>query len=241
MRAAPAALAATASIDLAIVKAAVALPFAAAPASPSPSAAAPVSPSPSAAPPPRAPALPGLAAVYARFGSTGSLDPEMVRAAAAAAALPFAPAEAPREAPLPLDAYPLERCAAIAASIARRKADKGAILERHQLTPEVWSALDAHWTEAVRKELGRGKTGLLSAYDAAYVAQLESERGDVTVEEYAALVVAAERGTETETLAKLDMPRGAMVRVQRVWMKKMAGDPALGRRVRAAVGEAAEG
>jgi hypothetical protein len=108
---------------------------------------------------------------------------------------------APAESPLPLSTHPLERCAAIAASVARRRAEKGAILERHQLTEEVWSRLEEHWAGAIERELGRGKSAMLNAFDTAYVAQLEAERGIVTVEEYAQLAVAAERRTENEVLA----------------------------------------
>lgn len=98
--------------------------------------------------------------------------------------------------------------------------------------------MERRWAEAIREAAARGKTSLLRAYDQAYVAQLEADRGAITVKEYARLVVAAERGTETEALAELGLPRGAMLRVQRVWMKKMS---ALGRQVREAVEAAREG
>ena len=46
-----------------------------------------------------------------------------------------------------------------------------------------------------------------------------------------------ERGTEAEkeTLAALDLPRGAMLRVQRLWLKQMAEDPERGKQVNEAI------
>lgn len=144
----------------------------------------------------------------------------------------------PVEPPLPLDAYPLERCAAITASVARRKGKRAAILERHELTEEVWARLERHWAEAIQKELGRGNAAMLHAFDAAYVGQLEEERGAIDAEQYARLLVAVERGGETEALAALDLPRGAMMLVKRVWGRRIAGSPALGKQVRRAVADA---
>ena len=137
-----------------------------------------------------------------------------------------------------LDGYPVERCAAIAASVARSRSDRAAILERNDFTEETWKAVERRWAGAISEEATRGKAGLLRAYDEAYLAQLEVERGPITVKEYARLVVAAERGTEPEALVELGLPRGAMLRVQRVWMKKMS---ALGRQVREAVEAEREG
>jgi hypothetical protein len=144
---------------------------------------------------------------------------------------PPAPAPTAEAAPagsdLPLDAYPIERCAAIGASIARRPADHAAILEDHLLTPERWTALDQHWALAIRKETGRGRAKLLCAYDGAYIGQLEAERGPIGVTEYARIVVAAERGAEGPTLADLGMPGAALLRIQRVWLRKIADDAIL--------------
>lgn len=158
----------------------------------------------------------------------------------AATPAPEPPAPEP-PAPLPLEAYPIERCAAIAASLARRKADRAATLDQCELDEELWEALDRHWAEAIRAAAARGKTAPLRAYDEAYVARLEAERGAITAEEYARILVAAERGTEKEALAELGLPRGALLRVQRVWLRRMGESKDLGRRVREAVEGAREG
>ncbi|MEP7120467.1 MAG: DUF2169 domain-containing protein [Byssovorax sp.] len=156
-----------------------------------------------------------------------------------------APALAPEVAPvapeppaLPLKAFPLERCAAIAAALAHRPPDRARILERHELSQEQWAALDEHWTAELRAEVDRGKTALLSAHDAAYVAELERLRGPIRVDEMASLLVAAERGQSDRALAELDLPRGALLRVKRVWLVKCAEDLPLGAAVRGAVEDA---
>ncbi len=136
---------------------------------------------------------------------------------------------------LPLARYPLDRCARIAASIARRRADTAAILDEHGLAPAMWTALDKHWAEAIAAEMSRGKARLLKAYDAAYVGRLEEERGLLEVRDYARLTVATERGTVAEVLFELDLPKGAVLRIQRLWLGKLTADPVLARDVRAAV------
>jgi len=126
------------------------------------------------------------------------------------------------EEPFCPDAFPLEKCAALTASIARAKPNKNKILEGEELTETKWEAIQAHWIDAIRQETKRGKKTLLDRFDQAYVAQLEKERGPITVEEYARLSVAGERGTQDEVLEELGLPKGAVMRVERVWMKKCA-------------------
>jgi hypothetical protein len=139
---------------------------------------------------------------------------------------------------LPLDRYPLERCAALAASIARRKQDKAGILERNDLSTDLWEDLKKHWDGEISKEIRRGRTDLFQRYDAAYVAQIEKERGPITIDEYARIVVGTERGAAHEILEELDLPRGAAMRVERVWGARLSRNGATGAEVRRVIGEA---
>lgn len=131
--------------------------------------------------------------------------------------------------------FPLERCAGITASIARRPAESGHILAEHELTPASWSAIEQHWSEAIRCELAKGRNALLRRFDEAYVAQLERERGAIKPIEYARLVVAAERGTVHEALVEMGLPSSAMIRVERVWIGRLVSDVVLSERVGAAI------
>ncbi len=112
------------------------------------------------------------------------------------------------------------------------------ILANHELVSGTWANLQKHWAAAIKDELRGGKTELLGSYDDAYVAQLEADRGTITVAEYARLVVAAERGLEQQTLAELALPAAAVPRLRRVWLRRTLADRDLARRIRRAIDEA---
>jgi hypothetical protein len=191
------------------------------------------------APPQGAPAMVGPLAtpeMYVRSVEAPP-PPEPALAVAPEPAPPPAP-EAPPAPALPLEAYPLERCAKISASIARRRNERAEILEAEELDLARWADLEKHWNDAIRAENARGKTALLGAWDAAYVARLEEERGPILSSEYALLVVAAERGHAERTLSELSLPRGAQLRIERVFLARTADDPELAAKVRRAIDEA---
>ena len=143
--------------------------------------------------------------------------------------------------PVPTDRFPIAACARLAASIARRRKKTAAILGEQELSVEGFTALEKHWAEAMSEESLRGKTSLLRAYDDAYVARLEDERGAITPREYARLVIAVERGGADAVLTELDLPRGAILRIQRVWLNRFAADAAFNKSVRAAMAAETEG
>jgi hypothetical protein len=145
----------------------------------------------------------------------------------------------PRSEEEPVD-VPIERCATIAASIARRPAEIAQILEEEKLDPETWAAIDKGWREAIREETKHGRKALLTLYDRAYVARLEEERGPIELEEYARLVLAAERGTLAEVLAEMMLPREAMVRIERVWLAKIMEEAGLAKLLRGSLRAARE-
>jgi hypothetical protein len=148
---------------------------------------------------------------------------------------PEAKETAPKTPALKIEEVTVETCGAIAASLARRKDEAAKILEERSISAADWKLVEKYWTEAIRKETDRGRMGLLRAYDAAYVAQIEKERGPITVEEYARLVVASERGGAAPVLEELRMPRGAFMRIERVWLDRLAEDDALAASVRKAI------
>ncbi|MBK8255739.1 MAG: DUF2169 domain-containing protein [Polyangiaceae bacterium] len=134
-----------------------------------------------------------------------------------------------------LAVFSVERCGAITASIARRKNQTNSILKENNLEAADWAELKKHWESAIDNETSRGKRGLLAAFDAGYVAQLENERGPLGVEQYARLVVAAERGMLADVLSELGLPRAAMMRIERVWLLRMAESAELDEASRLAV------
>jgi len=97
------------------------------------------------------------------------------------------------------------------------------------------TALRRHWDEAIREESHRGRADLLRAHDAAFVGQLERERGPITPEQYARLTIAAERDQRDQALAALELPREALVPIERVYLARTVQEPRIRARVRAAL------
>ncbi|MCC6558863.1 MAG: DUF2169 domain-containing protein [Polyangiaceae bacterium] len=148
---------------------------------------------------------------------------------------PAEPETAPGPEALPIEEYPIERCAAIAARLAHGKEERASILEAERLSPDRWTRLHRHWLDHVRAAEERGQMGPSALYDDAYVAALEAARGPMTPDEYARLLVATERGRRDEALAALDLPKSAFLRVQRVWLRRTATDAELGKAARQAI------
>jgi hypothetical protein len=88
------------------------------------------------------------------------------------------------------------------------------------------------------QERKRGKSAFRDAYDDAYIAQIERGRGPIQLEEYARLEVAIERCNAAPTLADLRLPRAALMRLQRVWLRKIMADASLITRLQQAVAAA---
>jgi hypothetical protein len=126
------------------------------------------------------------------------------------------------EAPKPTVASSIERCAAVAARLASPGADRAAILEAEELSPEEWEKEHVRWLGEITDELDRGKKKLLAAYDSAYVAAIEDLRGPIAAGEYARLSLAADRGEAAPVLAELGLPEHATSRIRRVWRARMA-------------------
>lgn len=139
-----------------------------------------------------------------------------------------------REPVFAIERFPLSRCAAISASIDMRRDEKLDILSEHGLTIASWKHVLGHWTNAIRAATQGGHMAPLASYDDAYVEQLERERGRIDEETYVRISVAGERGA-ADDLAELRLPVPALLRIQRVWLRKMAEDERLARRVRQAM------
>jgi hypothetical protein len=158
--------------------------------------------------------------------------------ASAPAAAPVVAAAAPAPA-APADPRSIERCAAIAASCARRPGDAAAILAENGLSEEEWDALEERWAEAIRRDAAQGEDLLQGTYDRAYVLSLERERGPITPVEYARLVLAQsrDRAALPRALRDMELPWGCAPRIRRVYEERMAADPKLAEAVRAAMSE----
>lgn len=137
--------------------------------------------------------------------------------------------------------FPVDRCGAITASLARTRSETSRILNENKLDPASWAEIETHWKQAISEGVERGDVSALAAFDAGYVAQLERERGPISAEDYGQMVVAAERGKLPQTLSKMGLPRGAMIRIERVILRRAQEDPALEEALNTAVVEARKG
>lgn len=141
------------------------------------------------------------------------------------------PAPAPDAPSAAASALSIERCAIISAELGDRRTPRADVLRAHSLTEAAWAAVDRHWMAAIAKETERGASELLSVFDAAYVTAVERLRGPITPEEYARLTVGVERGNVRPVLAELQIQRPALMRIQRVWQKRLADDQELAAKV----------
>jgi hypothetical protein len=136
--------------------------------------------------------------------------------------------------PRPED-FAIERCATMTVRLARHKLQRVQILEAEKLSAEQWTAIEKYWMDAIRMENKSGKNMLLERFDVSYIAQIEKERGPIDVQQYAKLMVAAERGTIDDLLKDWGLPGGILLRLERVWMKRLATHPPLGEEVQEAI------
>lgn len=136
---------------------------------------------------------------------------------------------------MPLADVPLEVCAAVAARIERRPAERADILQEMGLSVSMFGAAERAWAAAIRGETEQGRSDLRALYDRCYVAQLELERGSFDVLDYVRLMVGVEHGELEEVLAEFDVPQVALVRIERVWRERMQAEPSLAMRVRQAM------
>ncbi|AKT40622.1 DUF2169 family type VI secretion system accessory protein [Chondromyces crocatus] len=137
-----------------------------------------------------------------------------------------------------LEEFTLELCATLDASLALRPEDEPRLLKENQLTKPEWTRLREVWASEIKTELRRGRNGSLRRYDAAYVAQLERERGPITPEDVARMNVGTDRGDLDAVLRDIGLPTQSAIRIQRTWIGKMANDAALGASVRKAMAKA---
>ncbi len=143
--------------------------------------------------------------------------------------------ESPPSKPFSLEDWPIERCARLAAKVAFAPDEESAALEEEGVSAEHWQAASEHWRSEIKAETARGKKRWLTAYDTAYVAELEALRGPITPSEYAGLVVAAEQEGLDDALDALRLPRDVMPRIRRVWLRKLVSDAAAAAEVRGAM------
>lgn len=133
---------------------------------------------------------------------------------------------------------PVAEYGAISAELMIRRGERAKVLETHHLSEPAWARIHAHWTAEMGRETARGESKLLAQFDAAYVETMGRLRKPIGVPEYALILVAIERGAIDKQLAAFSLTLSDLMRVQRVWTRRLAEDPELGKVLGKAVEEA---
>lgn len=131
----------------------------------------------------------------------------------------------------------IEEVAAIAAEIAEGRTARADVLRAHDLTERAWSANERRWAKVMEEEASNGSSRSRTAYDQAYVRAVEGFRGPITVPEYTRIVIGLERGRTHQVLDELKIQRAALMRIVRLWTKKVAKDAKLSEEARALLAE----
>jgi hypothetical protein len=167
------------------------------------------------------------------------LKPEPVKLARPPAA-PVLKSEPP---PAPLPGFdpkdvPVSTYGTISAELMIRRGERPKVLDEHKLSEPAWARVHAYWTGEMGKETARAESKLLAQFDDAYVETLCRLRKPIGVPEYAAIQVAIERGAVDKQLALLSLTLSDLMRVQRVWTRRIAEDPEVGKVLSKAIEEA---
>lgn len=121
----------------------------------------------------------------------------------------------------------VEQCAAVAAELGARFSPRADVLRKHHLSEAVFGDAERHWMNAIAAESEAGKSDLLDGFDDCYVKALEQLRGELTIETYAKLMVGSERGNLRPVLSELRLQRPAVMRIERVWKRRLERDAKL--------------
>jgi hypothetical protein len=136
------------------------------------------------------------------------------------------------------DTVSIERYAGISAALSRKGVDRGSVLRAQKLTIAGWGAIDRHWKRALAEQTDRGEKALLHAFDVAYVSAQGELHRPVGVREYARILIGLERGEVGRVLAALELQLSDLMRLQRVWSKRVAESAELAAELAVALEEA---
>jgi hypothetical protein len=159
-------------------------------------------------------------------------------APAAQSSKPATPSTPPPDPSFDPKDVPIVTYGAVSAELMIKRGERAKVLEAHRLGEPSWARIHAYWTAEMGRETARGEGKLLAQFDAAYVETMGALRKPIRVPEYAAILVAIERGAVDKQLATLSLSLSDLMRVQRVWTRKIADDPELGKTLGKAVEEA---
>jgi hypothetical protein len=131
------------------------------------------------------------------------------------------PAPAPRR---PCDDVSLADYATLSAEIDLKPDVRQTTLDAAGLDEARFDEVHQRWQAAIDGELDRGRWELGAAYDDAYVARMELERGALDIHDYTLIEVAQERGRSDAQLDAMAIPRVAAMPIMRCWIRRIASN-----------------
>jgi hypothetical protein len=141
------------------------------------------------------------------------------------------PLPEPEPTPPPRESITLEECAAIRAELSKKSADRAEVLARHHIEDATWHRLEREHLRAIDEASQGGDQALLERYDDAYVAACDELRTAIDELAYARLQLAKENGRLANLLEELAISRAELLRLDRVWRRRLQTDRSLAERL----------
>lgn len=112
-----------------------------------------------------------------------------------------------------------------------------AVLARHGLTEESWSAVDTHWQDRLSEALADEEEGvhpLLAAYLAAYEAAQKALASPITIEQFAEVTrLLQATGDVRAALSRVGVSLSDFVQGSEHWSRRIAQEPEVEQRFEA--------
>ncbi len=162
-----------------------------------------------------------------------SPPPAKVEPLAEAQPEPSAP-EVHEPAPEPVvlrDQLSLAECAAVRAELSLKGSTKADVLDKHRLADATWARIEREHLRAIDEASQGGDVTLLEQYDDAYVSARDQLREPLDEHGYARLQLAKESGRLANLLEELSLSRADLLRLERVWRRRLQADKALAERL----------
>ena len=136
------------------------------------------------------------------------------------------------EAPDPPSGFGASRYGAVRWLLEHGERPNATIFRSRRLDDDRWKAIHEHYERLVQAEVRRGISMTRDEVDAGYVAALEQDLGELTVERYASWVVMEEVGVRSSAS---EIPKATLPVVMRVIMKRCSRSPELRKAVETAL------
>lgn len=130
------------------------------------------------------------------------------------------------------DALELEECARVRAMLSVKGADKERALATHDVTESAWARIEREHLKRIDEAAQAGDVSLLERYDDAFIGAQDELRGrSIDGPAYARIQIGRERNQLASVLDELGVGRNDLLRLDRVWRRRLASNKALAEEV----------